>query len=253
MSRIQIVGPETFVEELIKNWDSIKPYLSSGKSISIIRGKYLKADAYLTIDEDEIVIICDSPTHETIKSLISLAKAQSAIRSSYREIINAIIKIHTGQLSKLVNYSDFESFIRDYGKFMEEFLKALIISLEKTLALDVLSADEKKALENVKHINDPLSEEVVQFDKLSSYLVVLDNLWRKKLGWKIPKFAFDKGVDVEGLESMFDKFLRAVQSQDFTTLRGAAEALTHFTLGLFGVKIKKKKDAKGSKAPPYIA
>ncbi|MEM0358008.1 MAG: hypothetical protein QXL77_06520 [Candidatus Bathyarchaeia archaeon] len=240
MSWVRIAGPEQFVEKLVENWRNIKPFLPAGKTICIFKHEHLKVDARLTID-NEIIINCDDPTPENIKPLMNLVRAQSTVRPLCEETIKIIMKVHIKQVSQLAQYNDFESFIQDYNDYMRKFWETLIICLEKTLALDALPDEDRSTLESLMHMKNPLSDEVADFEKSTLYIVILDNLWRRKLGWEIPKFAMNKGVDVKELEQMFKRVLEALQFKDIISVRDAAEAVTALTLRIFGIQIDPKK------------
>jgi hypothetical protein len=238
---ISIEGSESFIERVVENWSSIKPHLVDFEEVRICESEYLKVDAKLDID-GEAIIICDYPNPENIKALKSLIKAQSEVRKDYRNQIVLMIKIQIGHIQKLSEMNESFEFVEEiYSKFMDNFLVALCMSLEKILALDRLGIEERSILERMEDMKNPFKEKLKSLEKDKLYIVIMDNLWRINLGLELPDFIYSSGVDVEGLKNMFREVLNALRTKDIKSWSTAAQAITSFTLKIFGIELNETK------------
>lgn len=244
MALLIIRGPKEFIDEIVKNWESIKSCLESleeKKEVRIVgRSGVLNVDAYLDLKE-KIVISCDHPTLENIRPLINLVRAQLSVRRECKDLIGTIFLIHSTQVIKLAQVNkEIRNFVEgEYSEFMRRFLPYLILSLERTLSLEELNEEERGDLERVEDIGEPFRESVKNLSKLELYLAVVDNLWRRMFGWRPPDFVLRAGVDVNGLEEMFNVVLDALRAKDHLSARRAAYAITEFTFRIFGIDIGK--------------
>jgi len=258
MTHIIIDGSENFVERVVENWSGIKPHLKDFKEVRIYEDEYLKADAgiKLRIEEEgieekgEVYIACDNPNPENIKVLKSLIEAQSEVRKTYKDQILLIARIHGAQISSMRKDEAFNEFVEEvYFKFMVNFLPALWMSLERALALDELGLEDRNSLKKMECMREPFKEALKSFSKYGLYLAIADNIWRIELGLKIPDFISSSGVDVEGFKEMFREVLNTLRTKDYRRWKNAAQAITLFTLKIFGVKPDEQKSSKIPELP----
>jgi hypothetical protein len=252
MTHIIIDGSENFVERVVENWSGIKPYLKDFEKVRIYEDEYLKADAGIkfSIKEEEVYIACDDPNPENIKVLKSLIEAQSKVRKTYKDQILLITRIHGGQISSMMEDEAFNEFVKEvYSEFMANFLPALWMSLERALALDELGLEDRNSLKKMEYMKEPFKEALKSLSKYNLYLAIADNIWRIELGLKIPDFISSSGVDVEGLKEVFKEVLNTLKTKDYRRWKNAAQAITLFTLKIFGVKFDGGNSSKLPKLP----
>ena len=103
-----------------------------------------------------------------------------------------------------------------------------------------LDPSELARLKEIDGILDPLKFSLEDKDAQSRAVIVLDNMCRVGLGWRIPPST----PGMEKLRKLFKSALIAVESGNSASIKGASSMLTEYTLSLFGIE---KKDGRSGK------
>lgn len=244
MPLVILDGSREFINSIADNFSIILEQLKDYPKVIVVESDVLKVDA--GIDRNGLHIICDEPTAKNLKTLIEFANMQLQTLRDLKPSMDMILKLHLSYLRGIFNKYKEEIFaiLEDYDEFMKRFLEMLISSAFKFLTLEGMDAAKIEALKAIRGMTDPFkvnSAKLLHCDDKDLCVSLADNIWREKLGWRIPK-------DIRSLRSVkvlretFYLMVEALESRgDSRSYQRAAWKLTEFTLGIFGIKIQNNK------------